>query len=807
MVLATLRRDPRFLRLGQAQDNTVDLVEDALEDICEKDSLSSHQLVTDLARLGVGNSDDNIDVDDIVDSSDSDDDDDYEPMFLACALCERDGGAKLCASCNRGFHAQCYVKYVLEHKQSPAKLAVAQVEPIAKEAFDEESEKAFLERFVKCRSCHVTQQHEWNPSEANAQLRREWGHVCHICLSSEPKEDEWPSHCQMENCPFFFHASCIIEQHGPVTPKSAKAKGRNKLRTRSKYRVSGTDIACCPMHHCHQCGKNKDEGKAILMSCARCCLTAHFRCRQDAFDTVGGDTSLVKCPPRTVCKRHHIEADNVVMSTYGTDRERLDTALEFPRGLSSLVLEAIESVPSLDAFGRALAQRVSMPTSCLLRQDRIMWNEERVPLDKIYFSPFGGGASFPLWHLDSEDIDELCDQHESTYLAHILEKLEFKPLKKLLERFNLASRRRLYRQLESVKHDLRKRDGDARKARRAAQRKARKLREKQLREMRDSASFGESESESDEEGETSEEEFVDIDESPDTFGKYGKLKRLQYKKPLSRPKHMEPDACSCRAADATTTMRSGRISRRVQGTSSRRDTENCCSDKRCFNFALFNECGAECPAGAQCRNKRLSNAEYADVVLIQSSRRGVGVRLQKAVQRGDLIVEYLGECIDAAESKRRMAACIASGASNFYMFKVSANLFIDSTRKGNWSRYLNHACGGGNCHVERWRVGGETRIGIYASEDIEAGEELTYDYQFQTLGEALQPCYCGEECCSGFLGKPPKQEKHFALLDTESDSNSDSDSDGDSNGDSDSDSDSESDNDSDLRRNKRRHIN
>ena len=88
-------------------------------------------------------------------------------------------------------------------------------------------------------------------------------------------------------------------------------------------------------------------------------------------------------------------------------------------------------------------------------------------------------------------------------------------------------------------------------------------------------------------------------------------------------------------------------------------------------------------------------------------------------------------------------------------------------------------------------VGGETRIGIFASEMIPRGTEVTYNYQFESFGEmrhkvmsvsrmpvmsvsrmplmSVPPlqCLCGAKNCSGFLGKRPKTAKELAAEEAE----------------------------------------
>ena len=49
------------------------------------------------------------------------------------------------------------------------------------------------------------------------------------------------------------------------------------------------------------------------------------------------------------------------------------------------------------------------------------------------------------------------------------------------------------------------------------------------------------------------------------------------------------------------------------------------------------------------------------------------------------------------------------------------------------------------------------RVGIFAMRKIKKGTELTFDYQFERMGQKKQKCHCGEENCRGFLGDKKKK--------------------------------------------------
>ncbi|CAG0918534.1 unnamed protein product [Notodromas monacha] len=63
-----------------------------------------------------------------------------------------------------------------------------------------------------------------------------------------------------------------------------------------------------------------------------------------------------------------------------------------------------------------------------------------------------------------------------------------------------------------------------------------------------------------------------------------------------------------------------------------------------------------------------------------------------------------------------------------------------------WLRIFHH----------RWTVGGELRVGFFAKKRINAGEEITFDYQLQNYGREAQKCYCGSANCRGVLGSSQK---------------------------------------------------
>lgn len=78
---------------------------------------------------------------------------------------------------------------------------------------------------------------------------------------------------------------------------------------------------------------------------------------------------------------------------------------------------------------------------------------------------------------------------------------------------------------------------------------------------------------------------------------------------------------------------------------------------------------------------------------------------------------------------------------------------IDATRVGNFARFINHSCDGGNLSTVLVRSSGTLlpRLCFFASRDILEGEELTFSYGDIRLGKKGLQCFCGSSCCFGNL--------------------------------------------------------
>ena len=95
--------------------------------------------------------------------------------------------------------------------------------------------------------------------------------------------------------------------------------------------------------------------------------------------------------------------------------------------------------------------------------------------------------------------------------------------------------------------------------------------------------------------------------------------------------------------------------------------------------------------------------------------------------------------------------------------------YVDSTKKANISRYMNHCCEP-NSFVELWKCGAEWRAAFFTQKIVRKGEELTFDYHWEALGEtSLIQCQCGTKKCHGFVDyvKHPAGWSSQSTLDAE----------------------------------------
>ena len=144
--------------------------------------------------------------------------------------------------------------------------------------------------------------------------------------------------------------------------------------------------------------------------------------------------------------------------------------------------------------------------------------------------------------------------------------------------------------------------------------------------------------------------------------------------------------------------------------------------------------------GASDLAKESAAAEAELIVFKTSPIHGTGGFAKTAIAKGTRILEYLGEKISKSESLRRCEQ------NNAYIFTLDGEQDLDGNVPWNPARLINHSCAP-NCEAEK----DEDRIWVIAIRDIQAGEEITFNYGYDLVDYRDYPCLCGSPNCVGYM--------------------------------------------------------
>jgi SET domain-containing protein len=119
------------------------------------------------------------------------------------------------------------------------------------------------------------------------------------------------------------------------------------------------------------------------------------------------------------------------------------------------------------------------------------------------------------------------------------------------------------------------------------------------------------------------------------------------------------------------------------------------------------------------------------------SKTGLGLFATRPIKKGTRIIRYFGPILDS-----RIPA--QDDIENKYLFELNGRWTIDGSVRKNIARYINHSCRPNAESDVRPR---ERKVYIRAIRNIEAGDEINYDYGTDYFKAYLKPIGCKCNAC------------------------------------------------------------
>jgi NuA3 HAT complex component NTO1 len=142
-------------------------------------------------------------------------------------------------------------------------------------------------------------------------------------------------------------------------------------------------------------------------------------------------------------------------------------------------------------------------------------------------------------------------------------------------------------------------------------------------------------------------------------------------------------------------------------------------------------------------------ATYSDrLTFAKSNIHGWGLVAKVFHKAGSIVTQFKGETCRSTVADIRESRYEEDGV-DCYLLKQDDDTVVDCTFQGNYARFTNHSCNP-NMYSKIVKVDNENHIIFFARTDIKAGEELTYNYRFESE-DGKVPCYCGAQNCRGYL--------------------------------------------------------
>ena len=141
------------------------------------------------------------------------------------------------------------------------------------------------------------------------------------------------------------------------------------------------------------------------------------------------------------------------------------------------------------------------------------------------------------------------------------------------------------------------------------------------------------------------------------------------------------------------------------------------------------ECNSFCKCEYNsCHNRVVQKGSNCSLCIFKTTKKGWGVKTLEDIEKGTYISEYCGEIItnDVANQRGEI-----EDYKMTYFLQMNYEYTIDATKMGNEARFFNHSSAPNMdvFHVKHFVLKYE-RLAFFATEDIEKGQELTWDYSW-----------------------------------------------------------------------------
>jgi len=158
------------------------------------------------------------------------------------------------------------------------------------------------------------------------------------------------------------------------------------------------------------------------------------------------------------------------------------------------------------------------------------------------------------------------------------------------------------------------------------------------------------------------------------------------------------------------------------------------------------ECNKSCKCEIDCPNRVIQKGLTTRVCIFRTPNgRGWGLKTREFIPKNKFVVEYVGEIITSDDAEQRGKEY--DSKQQTYLFDLDFNdedatFTVDAYRYGNVSHFINHSC---DPNLRVYSVWVNTldprlpRIALFATRDIQAGEELTFDYLMTCNDEEPSP--------------------------------------------------------------------